>query len=347
MIRQHFRILPVDATCTYYIKPVMTYSAYDATNSVISIPYDGTTEYEYSTDGKNTWKAVTGTIDCKTLNLEFDNAKVEGKALWLRPQGSLCSDATSETAIHMLKPTIEASTPQEFKGVQNTAFTGLFTINLSDIWTGTGGGVTVTSSNSEIAATLSPLSGSSTSYTGEATITLNMAAKPAGDYHTTLTISSVGAATQTVNVTIHILSLAVQEFDGGDHDWFYVDGFFCGNAGTDYGIATTPTIYLSYALYKDGDIFSDSWESAGTFTMYDMTSGTSATSGWHTEGNNVDASGQLKLELNQSYFTNAHTYKLVWENTANLTNDKGLQYANCEMSFIYTDNCDAPTALPA
>ena len=342
-----FRILPIEGEpCAYYINPVMTYSAYDATHSTLSIPYDGTTAYEYSTDGKNTWTAVNGTIDCKTLNLEFDNATVEGKELWLRAAGTICNgDATSETATHMLNPTITATTPQTFTGVQNTAFTGSFTINLSDIWTGAGGGVTVTSSNSEIAATLSPLSGS-TSYTDDATINLSMGAKPAGDYTTTLTISSIGTATQTVNVTIHILSLAVQEFDGGDHDWFYVDGFFCGNAGTDYEITSNPTIYLSYALYKNGSVFNQAWEGAGTFTMYDMTSGTSATSGWYTAGS-VDEYGQLKLELKQSYFTNAHTYKLVWENTANLTNDEGLQYANCEMTFIYTANCDAPTALPA
>lgn len=342
-----FRILPIEGDlCEYYINPLMTYSAYDATHSTLSIPYDGTTAYEYSTDGKSNWTAVTGTIDCKNLNLEFDNATVEGKELWLRAAGTICNgDATSETATHMLNPTITATTPQTFTGVQNTAFTGSFTINLSDIWTGAGGGVTVTSSNSEIAATLSSLSGS-TSYTGDATINLSMGATPAGDYTTTLTISSIGATTQTVNVTIRILSLAEQEFDGGDSYWFYVDGFFCGNAGTDYGITSNPTIYLSYALYKNGSVFNQAWEGAGTFTMYDMTSGTSATSGWYTAGS-VDESGQLKLELNQSYFTNAHTYKLVWENTANLTNVSGLKYANCEMTFIYTDNCNAPTALPA
>lgn len=340
-----FRILPIEGElCEYYINPEMTYSAYDATHSVLSIPYDGTTAYEYSTDRKNTWTAVTGDINCskKTLELTFSNSAVKGKELWLRAAGTVClGDATSVTATHMLNPTITATTPKAFTGVQNTAFTGSFDISLSDIWTGTGGGVVVSSSNGDITASLSTISGSP-SYTGNATITLNMAAKPAGDYTTTLTLSSVGAATQTVQVTIHILSLATQEFNGRNDYWFTDNGFFCGNAGTDYYLSTIPTISLSYALYKGGSVFTDAWGTAGTFTMYDMTSGSPANSGWYKSGTN--SSGVISLTLQQSYFTAGHTYKLVWENTANLTDASGLQYANCEMTFIYTDNCDAPTA---
>ncbi|MGM9809923.1 MAG: InlB B-repeat-containing protein [Paludibacteraceae bacterium] len=340
-----FRILPIVNSCTYHIKPEMELTNYTAETSTITIPYDGTTAYQISTDGTSGWTTITGSWDknnnCKKLNFSINNATYKDQDLWFRPAGELCEDATSESSIHILNPIITATTSQEFTGVQNTAFTGSFDISLSDIWTGTGGGVVVSSSNGDITASLSALSGSP-SYTGNATITLNMAAKPAGDYTTTLTLSSVGAESQTVQVTIHILSLATQEFDGGNDGWFTNNGFFCGNAGTDYNLSTIPTICLSYTLYKDGSVFTSAWGTAGTFTMYDMTSGTSATSGWYKSGTN--SSGVISLTLQQSYFTAGHTYKLVWENTANLTDDSGLQYANCEMTFIYTDNCDAPTA---
>lgn len=339
-----FRILPIEGEpCAYYINPVMTYSAYDATHSTLSIPYDGTTAYEYSTDGKNTWTAVTGTIDCKTLNLEFDNATVEGKELWLRAAGTICNgDATSETATHMLNPTITATTPQTFTGVQNTAFTGSFTINLSDIWTGAGGGVTITSSNSEIAATLSPLSGS-TSYTGEATITLSMGAKPADDYHTTLTISSVGAASQTVNVTIHIQSLATLDLYL-DYD---IDGVVC----QDWINAESPIITWDLGhndadenlLYKDGTKVTATDVISNCVALYDVTTGKTQLSGLTCSISSVP---QVYIDVKTSNMQLGHTYRFEFTNNESITNAAGLLYADAAMEFTYI-RCDIPTALPA
>ena len=339
-----FRILPIEGDlCEYYINPVMTYSAYDATHSTLSIPYDGTTAYEYSMDGKNTWTAVTGTIDCKTLNLEFDNATVEGKELWLRAAGTICNgDATSETATHMLNPTITATTPQTFTGVQNTAFTGSFTINLSDIWTGAGGGVTVTSSNSEIAATLSPLSGS-TSYTDDATINLSMGAKPAGDYTTTLTISSIGTATQTVNVTIHIQSLATLELYL-DYD---IDGVVC----QDWINAESPIITWDLGhndadenlLYKDGTKVTATDVISNCVALYDVTTGKTQLPGLKFSISSVP---QVYIDVTASNMQLGHTYRFEFTNNESITNAAGLLYADAAMEFTYI-RCDIPTALPA
>lgn len=326
-----FRILPVDATCTYYIKPVMTYSAYDATNSVISIPYDGTTEYEYSTDEKNTWKAVTGTIDCKTLNLEFDNAKVEGKALWLRPQGSLCSDATSETAIHMLKPNITASN-QTFTATSGVAFSGKFGITLTDIWTGAGGGVTVTSDNDAIRASISG-----------ATVTVGMDAAAAGTYTAQLTFKSVGATDVTITVKITVQDLAPLKLYL-DYD---IDGVVCQEEIKVSNPIITWDLGHNDAnanlLYKGGTKVTATNVISNCVALYDVTEGKTPLSGLTSSISSVP---QVYIDVTASNMQLGHTYRFEFTNNEGLTTEGGLRYADAAMEFKYI-RCDIPTALPA
>lgn len=306
-----FRILPVDTTCTYYIKPVMTYSAYDATNSVISIPYDGTTNYEYSTDGGSTWTAVTGTIDCKTLKLTLVNATVEGKDLWLRPQGTLCADATSESPIHMLKPTIAAS-DKTFTATSGVAFSGKFDITLTDIWTGAGGGVTVTSSNPAIRASISG-----------ATVTVGMDAAAAGTYTAQLTFTSVGATPVTITVTITLQTLAPL-------NWI-VDNC-CMDRTAD------PTAKLSSEDLNIGSTQQTALN-ALTITLTDKVTNSVVTSPFIYSG--------LTLTIKRSALTLGHTYTLKFDNSLqNVVNSSGTPFVSCSYDFVAV-NCSIPTALPA
>jgi len=320
-----FRILPiVGDPCVYYINPVMTRSAYNATTTTISIPYDGTTNYEYSIDGKISWTAVVGSIDCKTLSLEFANSTVKGHELWLRAAGTICNgDATSVEAMHMLNPSITATTPQEFNGVQNVAFNGEFAITTTDIWNGDGGGVQVASSNDAISASYNSTTGK---------VELSMAATSAGDYTTTLTISSVGATSQTVNVTIHIQSLATMTITSNGPT---SSGDLLCNASTE--------TYFEFAVcYQDGNVITTT-DFTG-YSLTDLATGTDAGNFKRT----LDA-GAPKLNLTDAIIKNlivGHTYRVAWSNPNGLTNSVGLEYAPAQFDFIYTTSCDAPTALP-
>lgn len=326
-----FRILPVDATCTYYIKPVMTYSAYDATNSVISIPYDGTTEYKYSTDNGSNWTAISGDINCKTLNFKFDNATVEGQALWLRPQGSLCSDATSETAIHMLKPTIEAS-DQTFTATSGVAFSGNFDITLTDIWTGDGGGVTVTSSNAAITASLSG-----------STVTVNMAAASAGTYTTDLTFSSVGAADVTITVTINVQDLATLDlyldYDSNADGVVCQEDIYAANPIITWDLGHNDA--NANLLYKDGSQVTTTSVISNCVALYDVTEGNTKLSGLTPSISSVP-----QVYISSDKLQLGHTYRFEFTNKENITNAAGLRYADAAMEFKYI-RCDIPTALPA
>ncbi|MGN0187184.1 MAG: hypothetical protein ACI392_05495 [Paludibacteraceae bacterium] len=324
-----FRILPVDATCTYYIKPVMTYNAYDATNSTIAIPYDGTTNYEYSIDGGSNWTEVTGSINCKTLLLTFANSTVAGNELLLRPQGTLCEDATSETAIHMLKPTIVAS-DQTFTATSGVAFAGNFGITLTDIWTGAGGGVTVKSSNAAITASLSG-----------STVTVNMAAASADTYTTQLTFSSVGAAAVTITVTINVQDLATLDLYL-DYD---VDGVVCQEAI----YAENPIITWDLGhndananlLYKDGSQVTATSVISNCVALYDVTEGNTKLSGLTPSISSVP-----QVYISSDKLQLGHTYRFEFTNNEELTDAASLRYADAAMEFQYI-RCDIPTALPA
>lgn len=326
-----FRILPVDATCTYYIKPVMTYSAYDATNSVISIPYDGTTEYKYSTDNGSNWTAISGDINCKTLNLTFANTSVAGKELWLSPQGTLCEDATSESPIHMLKPTIEAS-DKTFTATSGVAFAGNFGITLTDIWTGAGGGVTVTSDNDAIRASIS----------GE-TVTVNMDAAAAGTYTAQLTFKSVGATDVTITVTITVQDLAPLKL----YLYYDIDGVVCQEEITVSNPIITWDLGHNDAnanlLYKDGEKVTATNVISNCVALYDVTEGKTPLSGLTSSISSVP---QVYIDVTASNMQLGHTYRFEFTNNEGLTTEGGLRYADAAMEFKYI-RCDIPTALPA
>lgn len=332
-----FRILPVEETCTYYIEPVMTLVDYTDDEAKVHIQYDGTNLYQISMDNKSTWTNVTGEIDCLNLTFTLPNTTYRGKDVWLKPQGTLCEEVVSTTACHIPAPVINNPGDQTFTGTVNQPFTGTFAITGSDLYQDISAITITDNSNPAIGATIN-----------NGTITVTMGASAVGTYTTNLTFDAVGAEEVTVKVTIEIRALATQSFDGGSYA--FTDAtpkVLCENLVDENTQGWKPEIYLSYPLYKDGDAISSTSELNETnFTLIDLNTGESLS--FSREGFD---DGVAKITLNATCRSNmivGHTYRLSWENTNQvMTNKDGLPYMDCYMDFVYSENCDAPTALAA
>ncbi len=329
-----FRILPVTATCTYYIEPKMTLEDFTDTEAKVRIQYDGTNQYQISIDNKANWTNIEGEIDCLDLTFTL-NSTYRGKDVWLKPQGDLCEEVVSSVACHIPAPVITNPGAQAFKGTKNTDFAGVFMITGTDLYEDISAIYIKANSNPAIGVAIN---------NGEVTVTMN--APAVGTYTTNLTFDAVGANEVTVPVTIEIQDLAVQEFDGGNGAFVEVDGVnvLCKDL-IDGGI--TPEIYLSYPLFYEGNgIIETSQLNNTSFSLVEIETGEELSI---IRGVPSEFNASVTLEATTlSKMIPGHTYRLSWENTNQvMTNAIGLPYMDCHMDFVYSENCAAPTALLA
>ena len=346
-------LLPINGTtCTYYAAPVVTVTAIDATNATIQFKNDRTTAYEISLD-QNTWTDLPVTLikDCNNseeatlLQAQLPLATYRGKTVYIRAKvttGTACQETGS---FDVPNPTIDrGETPWKYTGIAGQAFSdNSKSITISDLWNPLSVSVVQQRTNSNIQASITP----------EGVVTVSMAAEDAteGVHEAVLQFISDGASfvndAQYVGVQITLHSLATQEFDGGDGVTFTETSpiMLCKNAIDEND--ATPTIYLSYPLYKDGNAISSTSELNETeFTLIDINTGSELS--FSREGSD---GGIASVTFNASTIAAmvpGHTYRLSWENTNQvMTNVGGLPYMDCYMDFIYSENCDAPTALAA
>ena len=351
-------LLPISGTtCTYYAAPVVTVTAIDATNATIQFKNDRTTAYEISLD-QNTWTDLPVTLikDCNNseeatqLQAQLPLATYRGKTVYIRAKvttGTACQETGSFVVPN---PTIDrGETPWIYTGMAGQAFSdNSKSITISDLWNPLSVSVVQQVTGSNIQASITP----------EGVVTVSMAAEDAteGVHQAILQFISDGASfvdngkgdPQYVGVQITLHSLALQKFDGGSYA--FTDAtpkVLCENLVDENTQDWKPEIYLSYPLYKDGVAISSTSELNETnFTLIDLNTGESLS--FSREGSD---GGVAKITLNATCRSNmivGHTYRLSWENTNQvMTNVDGLPYMDCYMDFVYSENCDAPTALAA
>ena len=328
-----FRILPVSGDpCNYFIDPVMTLTAYDGTNATVSIPYDGTTNYEISKKAKSTWTDIEGALDCKTLNFTLPLATYRGQDVWLRADGTVCQgDATSVSALHIPAPVITDPGAQHLYGVINVATSESFALTGTDMY----GTISVTSSNPAITANYS-----------EGNITVNMASTAvAGDYVTTLTLSSVGAANVTVDVTITIRDLAEMTFSIEDLH----NGKICANDLTNdakFYVALNNNQVVYRAADGSSQVNATSQYSNAVYIRDLSTNGDD----WSTGFTYSLTSGFASFAIPTTNLVPGHTYRISYYNSlansgTGLFNSSRLGFADGYQDFVYSSDCTAPTAM--
>ena len=353
-------LLPINGTtCTYYAAPVVTVMAIDATNATIQFKNDRTTAYEISLD-QNTWTDLPVTLikDCNNseeatlLQAQLPLATYRGKIVYIRAKvttGTACQETGS---FLVPNPTINrGETPWRYTGMAGQAFSdNSKSVTISDLWNPLSVSVVQQTTNSNIQASITP----------EGVVTVSMAAADAkeGVHQAVLQFISDGASfvdngkddPQYVGVQITLHSLAEMNFDGGNGAFDKVNGttMLCKEK-IDGGI--TPKIYLNDALCLNGNYISTTDElNKTTFSLVDLNSGASIS--FERDGTNGGFGGGIaSVTFNASTIAamiSGHTYRLSWENTNQvMTNKDGLPYMDCYMDFIYSENCDAPTALAA
>ena len=344
-------LLPINGTtCTYYAAPVVIVMAIDATNATIQFKNDRTTAYEISLD-QNTWTdlAVTLIKDCNNseeatlLQAQLPLATYRGKTVYIRAKvttGTACQETGSFVVPN---PTINrGETPWRYTGMAGQAFSdNSKSVTINDLWNPLSVSVVQQVTGSNIQASITP----------EGVVTVSMAAEDAteGDHKAVLEFTSAGAETKQVGVVITLHNLAMQEFDGGDAITFTETSpiMLCKNAIDEN--AATPTIYLAYPLYDaDGTAISTTDQLNQTsFSLVDLSTGAAITA-FSRVGS---IGGVAKITFSASTLSEmvpGHTYRLSWENTNQvMTNADGLPYMDCHIDFVYSENCDAPTALAA
>ncbi len=338
-----FRILPIDGTiCTYFVKPVLTLVSFDDNNITYTTPYDGTLNYKISADGGNTWTELTGVLDCKTLSFTLPVATYRGKTIIVKPNAAEEDCVTASDPVVIPNPTIDrGETPWRYTGVVGKPFSdNSKSITINDLQNALNVAVIQQVTNSNISASI----------TLEGVVTVSMDAEDAteGEHKAVLEFTSAGAETQRVGVVITIKSLALQEFDGGN-EYLFTEStpiVLCHNEMISLG--ETPTVYLSYPLYMNGSLITELGQFNQTsLTLTDLTSGTSMAA----VSREMNGNGVVKLTFGNSITDDlivGHMYRLSWENTNQVMTDQiGLPYTDCVMDFVFSENCDAPTALQA
>ena len=338
-----FRILPIDGTiCTYFVKPVLTLVSFDDNNITYTTPYDGTLNYKISADGGNTWTELTGVLDCKTLSFTLPVATYRGKTIVVKPNAAEEDCITVSDPIVIPNPSIDrGETPWRYTGVVGKPFSdNSKSITINDLQNALNVAVIQQVTNSNISASITP----------EGVVTISMDAEDAteGEHKAVLEFTSAGAETQRVGVVITIKSLALQEFDGGN-EYLFTEStpiVLCHNEMISLG--ETPTVYLSYPLYMNGSLITELGQFNQTsLTLTDLTSGTSMAA----VSREMNGNGVVKLTFGNSITDDlivGHMYRLSWENTNQVMTDQiGLPYTDCVMDFVFSENCDAPTALAA
>ena len=338
-----FRILSIDGTiCTYFVKPVLTLVSFDDNNITYTTPYDGTLNYKISADGGNTWTELTGVLDCKTLSFTLPVATYRGKTIIVKPNAAEEDCVTASDPVVIPNPIIDrGETPWRYTGVVGKPFSdNSKSITINDLQNALNVAVIQQVTNSNISASI----------TLEGVVTVSMDAEDAteGEHKAVLEFTSAGAETQRVGVVITIKSLALQEFDGGN-EYLFTEStpiVLCHNEMISLG--ETPTVYLSYPLYMNGSLITELGQFNQTsLTLTDLTSGTSMAA----VSREMNGNGVVKLTFGNSITDDlivGHMYRLSWENTNQVMTDQiGLPYTDCVMDFVFSENCDAPTALQA
>ena len=338
-----FRILPIDGTiCTYFVKPVLTLVSFDDNNITYTTPYDGTLNYRISADGGNTWTELTGVLDCKTLSFTLPVATYRGKTIVVKPNAAEEDCITVSDPIVIPNPSIDrGETPWRYTGVVGKPFSdNSKSITINDLQNALNVEIIQQVTNSNISASITP--------EGVVTVSMDAADATEGEHKAVLEFTSAGAITQQVGVVITIKSLALQEFDGGN-EYLFTEStpiVLCHNEMISLG--EPPTVYLSYPLYMNGSLITELGQFNQTsLTLTDLTTGTSMAA----VSREMNGNGVVKLTFGNSITDDlivGHMYRLSWENTNQVMTDQiGLPYTDCVMDFVFSENCDAPTALQA
>lgn len=329
-----FRILPVTNTCTYYIEPKMTLEDFTDTEAKVRIQYDGTNQYQISTNNKANWTNIEGKIDCKDLTFTLPNTTYRGQNIWLKPQGDLCEEVVSTTACHIPAPVINNPGDQTFTGTVNQPFTGTFAITGSDLYQDISAITITDNSNPAIGATIN-----------NGTITVTMGASAVGTYTTNLTFDAVGAEEVTVKVTIEIRALATMNLTLD----YLENGYVCDEKIIDNS-GRFITFSLESDMYKDGNKITGYSDYVSCVQLYDVTAGSAVTggiSGYLLYDNSITAGGQVTKDVDATTaLIIGHKYRFIFTNSEELTDVNGLKYANTYLEFTYV-NCSTPTALAA
>ena len=337
-----FRILPIDGTiCTYFVKPVLTLVSFDDNNITYTTPYDGTLNYKISADGGNTWTELTGVLDCKTLSFTLPVATYRGKTIVVKPNAAEEDCITVSDPIVIPNPSIDrGETPWRYTGVVGKPFSdNSKSITINDLQNALNVEIIQQVTNSNISASITP--------EGVVTVSMDAADATEGEHKAVLEFTSAGAEAKQVGVVITIKSLATQEFDGGNEVFTISTPIvLCHNEMVSSG--ETPTVYLSYPLYMNGSLITEVGQFNQTsLTLTDLTSGTSMAA----VSREMNGNGVVKLTFGNSITDDlivGHMYRLSWENTNQVMTDQiGLPYTDCVMDFVFSENCDAPTALQA
>ena len=338
-----FRILPIDGTiCTYFVKPVLTLVSFDDNNITYTTPYDGTLNYKISADGGNTWTELTGVLDCKTLSFTLPVATYRGKTIVVKPNAAEEDCITVSDPIVIPNPSIDrGETPWRYTGVVGKPFSdNSKSITINDLQNALNVEIIQQVTNSNISASITP--------EGVVTVSMDAADATEGEHKAVLEFTSAGAEAKQVGVVITIKSLATQEFDGGN-EYLFTEStpiVLCHNEMISLG--ETPTVYLSYPLYMNGSLITELGQFNQTsLTLTDLTTGTSMAA----VSREMNGNGVVKLTFGNSITDDlivGHMYRLSWENTNQVMTDQiGLPYTDCVMDFVFSENCDAPTALAA
>lgn len=349
-------ILPVTATCDYYLAPTnITCQGIDNTYYYFRFKPDRTSNYEVSLNGSS-WSDLTTTIvnECTDedhptlLEGKVALATYRGQTVYIRVKSAGGCQSNTTFSVPNPNVTVNAGTWMNMTGMAGYAFANSAnSVTISDLASCGDQEVSVTSSNSDVTASLNQS-------TGVVTLSMTAAKATAGTHTGTLTFTLTGGTTRTQNFSITLQAKAEQEWDGGDVSHFW-NGMLCDEEG----LIGDPTVYLSYELYYNGSHISDlsTFNTNSTIYLKDLSVGTNVTAHSITRLNPTPGSGVFGVDLinltsNRDLII-GHHYRLAWENHSEdnsiqdaVTNAEGVPFTDCYMDFVYTQDCSSPTLMP-
>gem|GEM_PF-2346248 len=353
-------ILPISGTtCTYYKAPTVTCHSADATNYTVRFDRDRISAYQISTNNGTSWSdlATREITECsgeeaKKLEADLAWATYKNKTVLIRAKvtsGTACQGTGTFTVPN---PTLSnPSGTWALTGMAGQAFNDASkSITISGMAT-CASTVSVSSSNSDITASVN-------STTGAVTLHIDAANATETTHTTTLTFSAAGASNLTVTVNITLQSLAEQTMTPNSS--FVLNGLLCANSG-DLTSNSNYEFMLSEALYYKNngvttpvtDLGTSGYNTNTSVTLTDLTDGTTIsgvyqqlnTSAYKIGYTLVSGTPSIGAINNMVY---GHRYRIAWSNPSRyICNSSGLPYADCHYDFVYSADCTAPTAMPA
>jgi len=335
------------AECAYFRAPKVEGISLDDTYYTIQFPKDrGATAWKVSIDGGTSWVALpnktelacsSGVSEATTIQSQLPLDTYRGKEVKIKVDASpVCSENIATFTVP--NPLITVTSPWNFVGVKNVAFSdNSKSITLSGLYTGAGATNNVTSSNPKIGASVDWT-------TGQVTVTMTAANAQVGTYNTTLTFSSTGAVTKTVEVTIVISEFALPSIESPQVS----DGYYCINSAPEAGYLNIGT--TTAKLYdENGNLLSSgNWGTYIHIYLIDVTDGDSVS----LTRNSSSPDGIVMLNLAKSKCNETgHTYRFYfnYNRTGHLKtvyDENGIPYQPTVFEFTAID-CSIPTALPA